>query len=139
MGSSNTFQVYASYKGKDVADKVNQESDNSNITINNGLITITSAQIGDSVTIIATLDNTSTLVGLLDKAGIIVIVSTEDGNLVTSFTATVVDIELNEDNKVIDSITFAPGESKTINANILSNKTNRTVSWSCDNEDCISL
>ena len=131
MGVGDAHQVNAYYAGEDVTQQVDWTSDNNKFSVTDGLVeTSYNAQVGDSATITATLNDDSPLVGLLDKTGIVAIVSAEDGTKTASFTVTIVDIVFDEEGSVIEDVEIKPGENRKIRAKIEPD-VNGVVLWSC--------
>ena len=121
MGSNTQEQINAFYEGKNVNNKVQWSSDNTNITVNNGLIeTKASAQVGDTATITATIQDTSVLSALLDTLGLCKIVYADDGSASASVNVTIIDVNFTDiDNNTLSKIEIQPGEEITVKANII--------------------
>lgn len=124
MGSNSSYQVNAYYEGEEVNDYVSWESDNENITVNNGLVeTTASAQVGDTATVTVSANTVSTY-ALEDES--------QDNSISANFTVTIVDIVFSAEGEedIITSLDIIPGESKEVEATIVPGSVSGTVSWS---------
>lgn len=114
IGTNGMHQVNA-YMGKeDVTDLLKWDSNNENITVNNGLIrTKASAKPGDSATITVSLDDSASnfSVGLEEE--------NNDAKILASMQVNVIDIAFTNDTEMINEINILPGENTSVEATII--------------------
>lgn len=126
MGLDDSVQVNAYMDGETVTNDVTWTSNNSAISVENGLIqTSASAEVGDSATITVIANNEIESVEEDNKiAPLGIMTAHADDEMTASFKVTIVDIELSSYDLYIE-----PGESATLNATVLPLETKGTVNW----------
>lgn len=126
MGLDDSVQVNAYMDGETVTNDVTWTSNNSAISVENGLIqTSASAEVGDSAIITVMANNEIESVEEDNKiAPLGIMTAHADEEMTASFKVTIVDIELSSYDLYIE-----PGESATLNATILPLETKGTVNW----------
>ena len=126
MGLDDSVQVNAYMDGETVTNDVTWTSNNSAISVENGLIqTSASAEVGDSAIITVIANNEIESVEEDNKiAPLGIMTAHADEEMTASFKVTIVDIELSSYDLYIE-----PGESATLNATILPLETKGTVNW----------
>lgn len=126
MGLEDSVQVNAYMDGETVTNDVTWTSNNSAISVENGLIqTNASAEVGDSAIITVVANNEIESVEENNKiAPLGIMTAHADEEMTASFKVTIVDIELSSYDLYIE-----PGKSATLNAKILPLGTTGTVNW----------
>lgn len=126
MGLDDSVQVNAYMDGETVTNDVTWTSNNSAISVENGLIqTSASAEVGDSAIITVVANNEIESVEENNKiAPLGIMTAHADEEMTASFKVTIVDIELSSYDLYIE-----PGKSATLNAKILPLGTTGTVNW----------
>lgn len=128
LGAGETYQVNAYVDGKIANDTVTWESNNSNVSVVNGLVeTSSSAKAGDEAIVTVTANSSqqlSKIENALSDLGIVTFANAAN-EVSVDFKVTVVDIELST-----YSVDIIPGESATVTATIIPDTVIDIVNWS---------
>lgn len=135
IGEGQTASINMSYGGKDVTSKTIYESDNERITVDgNGKVNISNAVGGDEATITATYTRTVTTAGI--RSGLLNPTAAASGlvqeikTLTAQFHIQVIGIRFDK-----DKVVLRPGDSVTVNADILPDSVSGTVKWTLNGLD----
>lgn len=138
MSAGDETQVHAFINGKDVTQEAIWESDNENITVDDGFITTSAfAKPGDSANISVSLEEENSLFSFLDKTNILKTAYADEKIL--SFKVTIVEIKFDDtEGNEIDNLSIIPGNTASIRAKIIP-EVEGNVSWSCTMSSGVAL